>query len=94
MIKEATDDYNRKQRDKDLNNAKYQLLTHNSMRNGSVIKTIKSQHIKVGQILKLKTNQRVPADLLLIKASEKNGCVFIRTDQLDGETDWKMRKAC
>lgn len=25
--------------------------------------------------------------------TEKNGSVFIRTDQLDGETDWKLRKS-
>ena len=25
--------------------------------------------------------------------TEKNSTVFIRTDQLDGETDWKLRKA-
>lgn len=36
---------------------------------------------------------RVPADLILISTSEEDGTVFIRTDQLDGETDWKLRKA-
>lgn len=34
---------------------------------------------------------QVPADLLLLKTSEKAGASFIRTDQLDGETDWKLR---
>jgi phospholipid-translocating ATPase len=33
----------------------------------------------------------VPADTVLLKTSEKNGTCFIRTDQLDGETDWKLR---
>jgi len=31
--------------------------------------------------------------MLLLYTTEKNGSVFIRTDQLDGETDWKLRKA-
>jgi len=31
--------------------------------------------------------------LLLLYTTEKSGSVFIRTDQLDGETDWKLRKA-
>jgi phospholipid-translocating ATPase len=31
--------------------------------------------------------------MLLLYTSEKSGSVFIRTDQLDGETDWKLRKA-
>lgn len=35
----------------------------------------------------------MPADLVLISTSEEDGSVFIRTDQLDGETDWKLRKA-
>ena len=29
--------------------------------------------------------------MVLLNTSELNGCVFIRTDQLDGETDWKLR---
>jgi phospholipid-translocating ATPase len=44
-------------------------------------------------IVKLTQNQRVPADLMLLYTTEKNGSVFIKTDQLDGETDWKLRKA-
>jgi phospholipid-translocating ATPase len=31
--------------------------------------------------------------MLLLYTSEKSGSVFLRTDQLDGETDWKLRKA-
>jgi len=38
-------------------------------------------------------NQRVPADLVLLRTSESSGTCFIRTDQLDGETDWKLRVA-
>ena len=41
----------------------------------------------------MKHNQRVPADLLLIYTTESSGSIFLRTDQLDGETDWKHRKA-
>ena len=36
-------------------------------------------------------NQRVPADMILLRTSDKTGRCFIRTDQLDGETDWKLR---
>lgn len=38
-------------------------------------------------------DERVPADLVLLRTSEKSGSVFVRTDQLDGETDWKLRLA-
>ncbi|RUP50299.1 hypothetical protein BC936DRAFT_139704 [Jimgerdemannia flammicorona] len=33
----------------------------------------------------------VPADLILLRTTETSGACFIRTDQLDGETDWKLR---
>uniref|UniRef100_A0A8C3VGH0 Phospholipid-transporting ATPase n=1 Tax=Catharus ustulatus TaxID=91951 RepID=A0A8C3VGH0_CATUS len=41
--------------------------------------------------LRFCTNQRVPADMIFLRTSEKNGSCFLRTDQLDGETDWKLR---
>lgn len=31
--------------------------------------------------------------MILLKTSNPNGTLFIKTDQLDGETDWKLRKA-
>ena len=31
--------------------------------------------------------------MVLLQTTEKSGSIFIRTDQLDGETDWKLRKA-
>ena len=52
-----------------------------------------SANMRVGDIIKILHNDRVPADILLLFTSEKSGSVFIRTDQLDGETDWKLRKA-
>ena len=61
-------------------------------RDGSwTIKT--SATLKVGDIIKVHQNERFPADCLLLYTTEKNGSVFIRTDQLDGETDWKLRKS-
>lgn len=54
---------------------------------------VTSANIKVGDIIKVHQNERIPADMILLYTTEKNGSVFIRTDQLDGETDWKLRKA-
>lgn len=63
----------------------------------------KSRDLKVGDILVLKRDQRIPADVVIIKAINNeasrsdeeaaSGETFIRTDQLDGETDWKLRLA-
>ena len=35
----------------------------------------------------------MPADMVFLRTTEKTGSCFIRTDQLDGETDWKLRLA-
>lgn len=29
--------------------------------------------------------------MLLLQSSAETGASFVRTDQLDGETDWKLR---
>nr|XP_018266345.1 phospholipid-translocating ATPase [Kwoniella dejecticola CBS 10117]OBR88503.1 phospholipid-translocating ATPase [Kwoniella dejecticola CBS 10117] len=49
--------------------------------------------IKVGNMVLLEKNQRIPADMVLLTTSEDEGTCFIRTDQLDGETDWKLKVA-
>lgn len=43
--------------------------------------------------MKVNHNHRIPADILLLYTTDKTGSIYIRTDQLDGETDWKFRKA-
>jgi len=56
-------------------------------------KFVPSSSIRVGDLVHLEKNQRVPADMVLLHTSESSGTCFIRTDQLDGETDWKLRVA-
>jgi len=88
LLKEAWDDLQRYWRDKDLNNKKHEKLTISGN-----YELVTSANIRVGDIIKVHQNQRIPADMVLLFTTEKNGSVFIRTDQLDGETDWKLRKA-
>ena len=52
-----------------------------------------SASMKVGDIIKVSQNERFPTDCVLLYTTEKSGSVFLRTDQLDGETDWKLRVA-
>ena len=54
---------------------------------------IPSSSIQVGDFIKVRRNQRVPADCILLRTTEVTASSFIRTDQLDGETDWKLRSA-
>ena len=87
MIREATDDFRRFQRDKEVNSSKYVKLSHA----GKTM--ISSSEIKVGDIIYVEKGSRVPADMVLLRTTESSGSCFIRTDQLDGETDWKLRLA-
>ena len=43
---------------------------------------VKSGDIQVGDILEIQANQRIPADMVILKTSEANGTCFIRTEQL------------
>lgn len=88
LIREAIDDLLRYKRDKAVNSQYYAKLTQSS---GTL--HIPSSKIKVGDIIQVVKDQRVPADMIFLRTSEKNGACFIRTDQLDGETDWKLRLA-
>lgn len=99
MGKEAYDDYKRYLRDKEANSAKYLILepsgvdTTSSLDGGPHTRSVPSSSIRVGDLILLEKNQRVPADLVLLRTSDSSGTCFIRTDQLDGETDWKLRAA-
>ncbi|XP_076041480.1 putative phospholipid-transporting ATPase IIA isoform X2 [Oratosquilla oratoria] len=87
MIRELVDDIRRKQRDKEVNIQKYKKLGPNGIRNTT------SANIKVGDLIIVEKDQRVPADMVFLRTTEASGSCFVRTDQLDGETDWKLRLA-
>uniref|UniRef100_A0A671YZT7 Phospholipid-transporting ATPase n=1 Tax=Sparus aurata TaxID=8175 RepID=A0A671YZT7_SPAAU len=87
MVREAVDEVRRYQRDKEMNSQLYSKLTVR----GKV--QVKSSDIQVGDLIIVDKNQRIPADMIFLRTSEKNGACFIRTDQLDGETDWKLKVA-
>jgi phospholipid-translocating ATPase len=53
---------------------------------------VEASKLRVGDLVKINVNEAAPADLIIVHISEKTDSVFIRTDQLDGETDWKTRR--
>ena len=113
--KEAFDDIARRRRDAEANAEPFTVLslaTSTSQARVTDPSPVeiqkKSRDIKVGDVLKLEKNQRVPADVVIVQTRRADpGEVgeslvnkdslpaateaFIRTDQLDGETDWKLR---
>ena len=54
-------------------------------------RVVPAAQLQVGDLVLLHKDQRVPADLVLLRTTDRSGSCFIRTDQLDGETDWKLR---
>ena len=90
--KEAYDDYKRNLRDREANMQKYLILEPHAD-DGPQTRSVPSSSLRVGDLVHLEKNQRVPADLVLLRTSDASGTCFIRTDQLDGETDWKLRVA-
>ena len=79
------DDLTRRRRDQEANSESYQVIGQ--------AKPVRSRDIKVGDLIKIHKDQRVPADIMLLRTGDGTGETFIRTDQLDGETDWKLRTA-
>ncbi len=95
MSKELYDDIKRRIQDKKTNSTLIKTFTLNK-ENWKVSNIMKKAcDLQIGDIIELEKDNRVPADIVLLKTfndSEENQS-FIRTDQLDGETDWKLRKA-
>ena len=88
MVKEAYEDWKRGQRDKVLNNKMYKRLDCHS----GIVRDVKAQDIRVGDIIQVNSNERMPADVICLFTTDKGQNAYIRTDQLDGETDWKVRR--
>jgi phospholipid-translocating ATPase len=62
------------------------------IKNGA-LKDVRAAKIRVGDMVVINAKERIPADLVILSTSEPSGSIFIKTDQLDGETDWKVRRA-
>lgn len=109
ISKEALDDYQRYKRDKEANSQLYKRLTptgiqsipSSKIRVGDLLYIMKDQRVNspfpliLTDIVFFFFNQKkkIPADMVLLRTTEETGASFIRTDQLDGETDWKLRLA-
>ena len=55
-------------------------------------KTVKWSEVKVGNLIKVKKDEIIPADLFVICSSNKDGSFFLQTASLDGETNLKNRE--
>jgi phospholipid-translocating ATPase len=49
--------------------------------------------VRVGDFVKIRDNDPIPADILICATSEEENVAFIETKNLDGETNLKSRHA-
>ena len=61
MIREAIDDFRRFQRDREVNGSRYAKLTQRGM------VSLSSAEIRVGDIVSVEKESRVPADMVLLR---------------------------
>lgn len=50
--------------------------------------------LEVGDIVLLKEDEQIPADLIVLSSSDPEGTCFVETKNLDGETNLKPRRSC
>ena len=71
LIREALDDFVRFLRDKELNNEVYEKLSRDGVR-----VNVASSDIRVGDVIAIDKDRRVPADVVLLRTTDKVGEIF------------------
>mmetsp|Transcript_26539 Transcript_26539/g.76396 ORF Transcript_26539/g.76396 Transcript_26539/m.76396 type:complete len:1133 (-) Transcript_26539:201-3599(-) len=89
-IKDAIEDWRRHASDREENDRA--TLTMAGPNSGTFAKSTWAD-IRVGNMIVVKANEYVPADLAIVASAHDEGHVFIETANLDGETNLKTKQA-
>ncbi|CAN6469461.1 unnamed protein product [Victoria cruziana] len=86
-IKDGYEDWRRHRSDRKENNRHAEVLQ------GGSYQKKKWKKIQVGEVLRIKANQTIPCDMVLLRTSDPSGVAYVQTMNLDGESNLKTRYA-
>ena len=90
IIREGVEEYSRKKSDVKENSI-LAVRYNSSNKNMQIWEETKSKNLEVGDIVKIKKNSVIPADLLLLSCSNSTKIAYIETATLDGEKNLKPK---
>ncbi|GAO48796.1 phospholipid-translocating P-type ATPase [Saitoella complicata NRRL Y-17804] len=86
-FKELVEDVKRHQQDRELNRSRASVLEGNTFVDRRWV------NVRIGDMVKVESEEYFPADLVLISSSEPEGLCYIETANLDGETNLKIKQS-
>eukprot|EP00741_Cyanophora_paradoxa_P018391 tig00000204_g17756.t1 len=87
MIKEAVEDFERYKSDREMNGKETDVLR------GTQFERTPWRDVRVGDVIRVRADEQLPADIVLLSSSGKDSSCFVETANLDGETNLKIKKA-